>query len=409
MVSLLISYIVILSPFYNSSQTRFDHMYNAFSRSVSRANRMSLESKSSFQSNIIAGDGEYLMKISLGTPAIEVLGVVDTGSDVVWTQCEPCENCYKQNLPLFDPQQSSTYRNLSCKSYTCKALETLSGCTDQDTCQYSIPYGSGSSNGDLGVETLTIGSTSGHLVTIPRIVFGCGHNNIGKFGEAGSRLIGLGRGSLSLISQLNQSIYGKFSYCLVPNTENSNATSKINFGSNAMVSSNGVVSTPLVAKEDPNPSFYYLTLEGISIGSKKFAYNASSKAGTTEEGNIFIDSGTTLTYIPPELYEDLVSALEKAIDAERVSFPGGILCYKSKDDIDVPIITAHFAGADLKLQSFNTFRSVDDDVVCFNMMPVGSNGVNFPIFGNMAQINFLVGYDLKAKKVSFMPTDCTKH
>jgi hypothetical protein len=166
-----------ISPFYNSSQTRFDRMYNVFSRSVSRANRMSLESKSSFQSNIIAGDGEYLMKISLGTPAIEVLGIVDTGSDVVWTQCEPCENCYKQNLPLFDPQQSSTYRNLSCKSYTCKALETLSGCTDQNTCQYSIPYGSGSSNGNLGVETLTIGLTSSHLVAIPRIVFGCGHNN----------------------------------------------------------------------------------------------------------------------------------------------------------------------------------------------------------------------------------------
>jgi saccharopepsin len=235
------------------------------------------------------------------------------------------------------------------------------------------------------------------------------NNNIGKFGEAGSGLIGLGRGCLSLISQLNQSIYGKFSYCLVPNTENSNVTSKINFGSNAMVSGHGVVSTPLVAKEDPNPSFYYLTLEGISIGSKKFAYNASSKAGTTEEGNIFIDSGTTLTYIPPELYEDLVSALEKAIDAERVSEPGASLCFKSKDDIDVPIITAHFAGADLKLQPINTFARIIDDVVCFNMLPFGLNGLNFSIFGNTAQIKFLVGYDLKAKKVSFMPTDCTKH
>jgi hypothetical protein len=53
-------------------------------------------------------------------------------------------------------------------------------------------------------------------------------------------------------------------------------------------------------------------------------------AGTTEEGNIFIDSGTTLTYIPPELYEDLVSALEKAIDAERVSEPGASLCLSPK-------------------------------------------------------------------------------
>jgi saccharopepsin len=75
----------------------------------------------------------------------------------------------------------------------------------------------------------------------------------------------------------------------------------------------------------------------------------------------------------------------------------------------VPIITAHFAGADLKLQPINTFARIIDDVVCFNMLPFGLNGLNFSVFGNTAQINFLVGYDLKAKKVSFMPTDCTKH
>ena len=81
-----------------------------------------------------------------------------------------------------------------------------------------------------------------HQVTIPKIVFGCGHNNDGTFGEARSGIIGLGGGPLSLVSQLNKSIGGKFSYCLVL-TKNSNVTSKINFGSNGLVSGNGVVST----------------------------------------------------------------------------------------------------------------------------------------------------------------------
>jgi saccharopepsin len=399
-----------LSPFYNSSQTRFDRLYNAFSRSISRANHIkrSLQSKSSIQSNIIASTSvlDYLMKISLGTPATEVFGVADTGSDLIWAKCEPCENCYKQNFPLFDPQQSSTYRNLSCKSIPCKALRNSSWCTNQNTCQYIYLYGDGSyTNGDLGVETLTIGSTSGHPVTIPRIVFGCGHNNNGTTAEAGSGVIGLGGGPLSLIFQLNKSISGTFSYCFIPSTENLNATSKINFGSNAMVSGNGVVSTPIVAKE--GSTHYYLTLEGISIGSKRFAYKASSKAVAIEEGNIIIDSGTTLTQIPPEFFEDLVSALEKAIDAERVSDPSGVLslCFKSKDDIDVPI-TAHFAGADVNLQPMiNTFVRWVDDLVCFTMIPSNDSA----IFGNLAQTNFFVGYDLRAKKVSFMPADCTKH
>ena len=98
-----------------------------------------------------------------------------------------------------------------------------------------ISYGDQSfTNGDLGVETLTIGSTTSRLVTLPNIVFGCGHNNDGTFSEAGSVIICLGGGPLSLVSQLNKSIGGKFSYYLVP-TENSNVTSKINFGSNGLV------------------------------------------------------------------------------------------------------------------------------------------------------------------------------
>jgi hypothetical protein len=84
--------------------------------------------------------------------------------------------------------------------------------------------------GDLAVEMLTIGSAS-----IPDIVFGCVHHNNGTFGEAGSGIIGLGGGSFSLISQLNKSFGGSFSYGLSQNT-----TSKISFGGNAVVSGSGV-------------------------------------------------------------------------------------------------------------------------------------------------------------------------
>jgi len=31
------------------------------------------------------------------------------------------------------------------------------------------------------------------------------------------------------------------------------------------------------------------------------------------------------------------------------------------------------------------------------------------IFGNIAQVNFEIGYDLQAKTVSFAPTDCTNY
>ena len=244
----------------------------------------------------------------------------------------------------------------------------------------------------------------GHRVKIPRIFFGCSNNNEGIFDEESSGIIGLGGGPLSLVSQLNKYIGGKFSYCFVPTT--SNVSSKINFGTNGLVSGKGVVSTPLVAKKPS--TYYYVTLEGISIGNTTFAYRASSKASASDVVNMIIDSGTTYTFLLPEFHKDLVSALLKTIHAKRVKDPKGVLspCFRSKGDIDIPIITVLFTGADVKLKPINTFARMDDDLVCFTMIPSPDN---LAIFGNLAEINFLVLYDLEAKKVSFKHADCTKH
>ncbi|KAL0013160.1 hypothetical protein SO802_000229 [Lithocarpus litseifolius] len=314
-----------LSPYYNASDTHFDRLYNAFARSISRANRFkaSLQSCNSIQSNVTASNsGEYLMKISLGTPAIDVLGVADTGGDLTWTQCKPCIKCYKQDPPLFDPHHSSTYCNVSCKSKSCINLDRKAvSCGERNICFYNYTYGDNSyTRGDLGVETLTFGSTTGHRVKIPRIFFGCSNNNDNIFDEESSGIIGLGGGPLSLVSQLNK---------------------------------------------------------------------ASSKA-SSNVGNMIIDSGTTYTFLPPEFHKDLVSVLLKTIYAKRVKDPKDVLspCFRSKGDIDIPIIRAHFTGADVKLKPINTFARMDDDLECFTMIPSPDN---LAIFGNLAEINFLVG------------------
>ncbi|KAM1024136.1 hypothetical protein ACFX2I_037334 [Malus domestica] len=421
-----------LSPWYNSSVSRYDRLHNAFRRSVTRANHfvkpiitsLSSSSSANIQSRIISSAGEYLMNVSIGTPPVEVLGIADTGSDLIWTQCKPCKQCFNQNPPLFDPKKSSTYGSIPCQSNSCTYLEEASCSTEDneghETCDYSYHYGDRSfTRGTLAVETFTIGSTSGRPVSLPKILFGCGHQNGGTFDESGSGLIGLGGGPLSLVSQLTKSTNGgKFSYCLVPlasNSKNSNnnLASKISFGSAGIVSGAGAVSTPIVAKQPD--TFYYLTLEAISVGEKRLAYKTKSSpnfeddvAVAANEGNIIIDSGTTLTLLPPGFYEDLESALEVAINAERVSDPKGILslCFRSEsDDIGVPVITAHFKGADVKLQAVNTFARIEDDLVCLTMIPSS----DVAIFGNLAQINFLVGYDLEERTVSFKPADCTEH
>ncbi|XP_031247121.1 probable aspartic protease At2g35615 [Pistacia vera] len=412
-----------LSPFYNPSESHFDRLHNAFLRSISRMNHLkatlspSSHSIKVLQSPLVSIGGEYFMNISIGTPPVELIGIADTGSDLTWIQCKPCEECYKQKPPLFDPKRSSTYKILTCESRYCSALDLAKRCeSHRNLCEYSYSYGDYSfTEGNLAVENFSIGdSTSGSSVTLPKIVFGCGHDNGGTFDEAGSGIIGLGGGSLSLISQLGSSIKGKFSYCLVQtsSSETTNyATSKINFGAESSMNVSSFGSTPLVDKEPA--TYYYVTLEAISVGKNKLPYTNSSNGDHNfaegEEGNMIIDSGTTLTFLRSQVYDKVATVLEEEIGSKRVSDPRGVLgaCFrvKSESDVDLPVITVHFSGgADVKLHPLNAFMRVEEDLVCFSMVPSDS----VAILGNLAQMNFLLEFDFEKKTVSFMATDCSK-
>ncbi|KAF9624502.1 hypothetical protein IFM89_011545 [Coptis chinensis] len=397
------------SPFYNPHETHYDRLRKAFRYSVSRVNHFNPTSTSpnQVQADLVPNGGSYLMNISIGTPPTELIAIADTGSDLTWIQCEPCEACYKQINPIFNPKESSSYKTLSCSSKPCESLSE-SVCNNEDTCGYSMSYGDKShSLGDLASETLTMASSSKRPVRLPSHVFGCGHSNEGTFEKHASGIIGLGGGSFSLTTQLGSKIGGKFSYCMIPFKPNTTASSKMNFGSLGVVEGEGAVSTPLVDK-DPS-TFYYLTLEGLSVGDKKLAYKGSSKTNAFgEKGNIIIDSGTTLNLLPSEFYTDVESALKEAIDLEPVedSESGLSLCYQlnGKKKFKAPPITAHFKGADLLLTTVNTFIMVTEDEICFSMI---ASPLSQAIYGNIAQTNFLVGYDTEARTVTFKPTDCT--
>ncbi|BFG21302.1 hypothetical protein CerSpe_075760 [Prunus speciosa] len=120
-------------------------------------------------------------------------------------------------------------------------------------------------------------------------------------------------------------------------------------------------------------------MEAISFGDTRVPFPLSIRP----EGNIIIDSGTTLTILP----EDTCTQIWKM---------------KSRDT--APSMTVHFHGVDVKLESRNTFLRHNEEIVCFAFAPDGYYGT----YGNLAQMNFLVGYDLQKHTVSFKPTDCTK-
>ncbi|GLT76955.1 hypothetical protein SLA2020_485870 [Shorea laevis] len=402
------------SPFHNSSETHSQRLTNAFRRSINRLSHFNT-SRHELQSDVFPdGDiGEYIMNISIGTPPVEILGIADTGSDLIWTQCKPCAHCYKQDAPLFDPKSSSTYEPLSCLSTECKTLNaTMNGtfCATKagdSTCLYTYTYGNGSgfTKGDIATETVTLTSVSGEPIAFPKTIIGCGRNNsAGFFDKREFGIIGLGGGVISLVSQLGPSIDGKFSYCLVPMSDVHYFLSKIYFGANAIVSGYGVVTTPLV-KKNPD-TFYLLTLQAISVDDLIIEFKGSV-FGTTE-GNIIIDSGTTMTMLPKYFYLELESAIASKIQAKRVHEPDMVsgLCYKFNSNFKVPKIVVRFAFASVKLDPLNTFIMRSKDVGCFTFLPT-DDGI--AIYGNLNQMNFLIGYDTMKRTVSFKPTDCTIH
>ncbi|CAH2051829.1 unnamed protein product [Thlaspi arvense] len=213
------------SPLYNPLHTVSNRLNAAFLHSISCSRYFS--TKTDIQSGLIGNSGDYYMAISIGTPATKVLAVADTGSDLTWIQCKPCQQCYKQNGPIFDKSQSSAYKTESCDSTACHGLsKDNEGCDEsRNICKYQYYYGDNSfSKGEVATETLTIDSSSASHVSFLSTVIGCGYNNVGTFAETGSGIVDLGGGPLSLILQLDSSLGKKFPYCLSHTSSTSNET-----------------------------------------------------------------------------------------------------------------------------------------------------------------------------------------
>ncbi|GAB4835510.1 hypothetical protein Ancab_000419 [Ancistrocladus abbreviatus] len=390
--------------------TKFERIWRAVKRGKHRLHRlnavsmtMSSSDTSNVETPVNVGDGEFLMTLAIGTPPESYSAIMDTGSDLIWTQCDPCDQCFDQPTPLFDPKKSSSYSQLSCSSDLCQQLPN-SECSDG--CQYLYSYGDdSSSSGVLAAETFTFGS-----VSVPNIGFGCGNDNQGSGFTQCSGLVGLGRGPLSLVSQLDEP---KFSYCLLPVGETSK-TSVLLMGSLANNLTNikqlgDIKTTPLV-QSSSQPSFYYVTLKGISVGDTRLPIDESTfMLNDDGSGGLILDSGTTVTYLEESAYSALRDELVSQINLTEAdnSKSGLDLCFvlpSADASVLVPDLIFHFDGADLSLQSDNYLVGDEKQNLCLAMG--SSSGMS--ILGNIQQQNFLVLYDLEKEKVSFIPTTCSE-
>ncbi|CAL0310259.1 unnamed protein product [Lupinus luteus] len=362
-----------LSPYYNPSMNQSNYIINAAFRSISRMRRFNFTPPQNKAAQTLAMEnrGDYLMQIFVGIPPKKVIAIADTGSDLIWFQCSPCNDCYFQNFPFFDPLKSYTHHLIPCYRITCKYL-FIHSCGNAAECVYGAEYDDNSSSrGILGTDTVSFNNTQfGRIVNYPNIVLGCGYHNTGNFKPTGEGVIGLGGGPLSLISQIGHQFgKAKFSYCLLP--YNSKRTSQIKFGVDTQTNRRNLVTTPLVEKFPS--TYYYLSLERISIDGKNLMPRANETVG-----NIVIDSGATLTTLQSNLFYKLKTAIIESIGKghvpERYPPEPFELCYKRIENS-----------------------------MCLMML---STTMGHSVLGNYQQVYFNVEYDLDKKTVSFAHSNC---
>ncbi|KAM2422492.1 protein ASPARTIC PROTEASE IN GUARD CELL 2-like [Malus sylvestris] len=371
----------------------------------------SLDFGSGVVSGMEQGSGEYFVRIGVGSPPRNQYMVIDSGSDIVWVQCQPCTECYHQSDPIFDPARSASYSGVSCASSLCGRLQNP-GC-HSGRCRYEASYGDGSyTQGTLALETLTLGRA-----LIRNVAIGCGHMNRGMFvGAAG--LLGLGGGPMSFVGQLAGLTGGAFTYCLVSRGGRSSATStnvaggggggSLEFGRGAMPV--GASWVPLI-RNPQAPSFYFVGLAGLGVGGMRVPISGDV-FGQTElgYGGVVMDTGTAVTRFPTLAYEAFRDTfLQQTASLPRLSTGVSIFdtCYDLNGfvSVRVPTVSFYFSGGPiLTLPASNFLIPVDDKgTFCFAFAPSPSG---LSIIGNIQQEGIQISFDGANGFVGFGPNVC---
>ncbi|XP_030936752.1 protein ASPARTIC PROTEASE IN GUARD CELL 2-like [Quercus lobata] len=350
-------------------------------------------------SGVNEGVGEYIIPIEIGSPPIAQHVIMDTGSDLIWVQCQKCQQCHSQFDPIFDPARSSSYTEIPCESSACDRLNGKQDCDREGSCSYRASYADVSeSKGTLVFETIVFGD-----VRILNMAIGCGYMNKGTFGHQAG-IMGLGAGPLSLVYEIP--VGGFFSYCLP--SRDSQVSGSLVIGKEAI--STGSVWVPLLSSIK-NPSFYYVRMIGLGVGGIRLPISEDIFHLTESgDGGVIIDSGTTVSRFPKVAYEAFRDAfIAQTMDIPRA--PGVDLfdtCFNLPNTIDMPLVSFHFwsdiGEVSLVIPPRNFLVVVDNmRTACFAFAP---SPASFSIIGNIQQEQIKISYNTVGGTLGFGPDLC---
>ncbi|TVU22974.1 hypothetical protein EJB05_32698, partial [Eragrostis curvula] len=348
-----------------------------------------------YEATVLVGSGsgieQYVLKL-------------DSMSSLTWLQCKPCSPSAKQLSPIFDPTESTTFRNIASTHEACKHPYDPAG----NQCAFHLVGPRGMSvHGFLALESFL----KDEVVHDP-FLFGCSHSTE-KFESEGryAGVFGMGRMEGSLVMQATAQGLTQFSYCLFGGS-NTKRQGLLSFGTDIPQNPNSRTTRILPALYT-DESEYYVRLVGISLGEHKLdkIHPDMFARHMHGQGGCMVDLGTPLTVMVEEAYciiEDAIWSYLQHHQAERVNRHGFGLCVRATEAITSHLqpLSLHFLEEEavLVLSPKQLFLMMDEkhgQIMCLAM----TSGQR-TIIGAFQQVDTRFIYDLKNSKLSFAPESC---
>ncbi|XP_031257963.1 aspartic proteinase nepenthesin-2-like [Pistacia vera] len=414
------------SPLYPGNLTRLERLQRMIRSSDARAAYLeavlapnaTLAPDETIILTVGTGSLFYIVYVGIGTPPVFVFLLLDTGGGLIWSQCKPCKNCYRQIYPMYDSLASSTYRKLSCDHPLCVGDNNLYRCVDQQ-CVYDVSYGNGEVNtkGVASLESFTVGD--GDRVNVVRnLIFGCSddsrHPNFQTNGVI-SGIMGFNRSPDSLASQLADPIGKRFSYCFPSFAEDMNHPIYVKFG-DEIPQIPGI--TPTINFVTPTRNFYYyLKLNDISVGGRKLGLEPGLfDIRQDGSGGVIIDSGALITIIDQytvgrNAYTAVMEAFQNYYDAFNLERTGQVsegfdLCYQKPPEgfNAFAFLVFRFEGDPFAVDPNNVhYFNVDEGYFCVALK--AGNGIS--ILGIWSQQQKRIIYDENINALQFIYDPCS--
>jgi len=244
----------------------------------------------------------------------------------------------------------------------------------------------------------------------PGLTFGCGYDQqVGKNGAVQAAIdgmLGLGRGSVSLVSQLKQQGITKnvVGHCL-----STNGGGFLFFGDDVVPSSR-VTWVPMAQRTSGN---YY------SPGSGTLYFDRRSLGVKPME--VVFDSGSTYTYFTAQPYQAVVSALKGGLSKslKQVSDPTLPLCWKGqkafKSVFDVKnefksmfLSFASAKNAAMEIPPENYLIVTKNGNVCLGILDGTAAKLSFNVIGDITMQDQMVIYDNEKSQLGWARGACTR-